>query len=504
MTAPQDGLLWRVTPDATRSIDVGAGARGVAVAGGSVWVANAARGTVTRIDPRSNRVTRCVRVGNAPRALASDGGRLWVTVAAGGGGAPASDAARAASGAVTAPACGGVIAGAGTPQRLIVSDLPLHREGIGADPGRDRVRPAPARVPRRPLQRRLPVVRRLDRQAGRLRAGEVQGECRPVRAHAARRRDRRAVQLRLRARAARDDEPRPAARWRRSRRPTRWRADEPGAGRGAGSSRGSTRPDAATTPASWAPTTARAPRSRSSPATRGSGGWRSCTTTTTTDGRSAARRAGGAPARGRRRRPVPRRPQAGRRARAGARASHRARPARTRCSTPASRSGPLQKEKPGFALVREVARRLGNDMPVLGPDSWADGPAVFEALGRWARNIHLSVPGVPLERLGPAGRRFVAEFRETQPGGLVTSDAVYFAQATELLLAAIARSDGSRSSVTESCSRPTSRTGSSATSASTPTATSGRGRTRSPASRLAPAPSTASPVADLEAIISPP
>ncbi len=115
--------------------------------------------------------------------------------------------------------------------------------------------------------------------------------------------------------------------------------------------------------------------------------------------------------------------------------------------------GPLQKEKPGFALVREVRRRLGNDMPVLGPDSWAVGPEAFEGLGRWARNIHLSVPGVPLERLGPAGRRFVAEFRETQPGGIVTSDAVYFAQATELLLAAIARSDGSRSSVTRAAAR---------------------------------------------------
>ena len=55
---------------------------------------------------------------------------MWVSVAAGGGGAPARDAARAASGAVTAPSCGEVVAGAGTPQRLIVSDLPLHQQGI--------------------------------------------------------------------------------------------------------------------------------------------------------------------------------------------------------------------------------------------------------------------------------------------------------------------------------------------------------------------------------------
>src|SRR5215204_4211911 len=104
--------------------------------------------------------------------------------------------------------------------------------------------------------------------------------------------------------------------------------------------------------------------------------------------------------------------------------------------------GPLQEEPPGFTLVREFRRRLGVDVPILGPDSWADGAAVLSALGRYARNIHFSYPGLPLERLGPEGRRFVAEFGATQPGGFVTLDAVYAAQATELLLDAIARSDG--------------------------------------------------------------
>ena len=39
------------------------------------------------------------------------------------------------------------------------------------------------------------------------------------------------------------------------------------------------------------------------------------------------------------------------------------------------------------------------------------------------------------------------EFGATQPGGVVTLDALYTAQATEVLLDAIARSDGSRASV---------------------------------------------------------
>jgi ABC-type branched-subunit amino acid transport system substrate-binding protein len=100
--------------------------------------------------------------------------------------------------------------------------------------------------------------------------------------------------------------------------------------------------------------------------------------------------------------------------------------------------------------LRELERRLGGDLPILGPDSWADGPAVVEELGRYARNVHFTYPGVPLERLPPEGRRFVAEFGATQPGGFVTSDAVFAAQATEILLDAIARSDGGRASVTRS------------------------------------------------------
>ena len=99
-------------------------------------------------------------------------------------------------------------------------------------------------------------------------------------------------------------------------------------------------------------------------------------------------------------------------------------------------------------LLREFRRQLGGDVPILGPDSFADGPIVFDALGRDARNILFTFQGVPLERLGPEGRRFVEEFGATQPGGIVTPDAVYAAEATEILLDAIARSDGSRASVT--------------------------------------------------------
>ena len=99
--------------------------------------------------------------------------------------------------------------------------------------------------------------------------------------------------------------------------------------------------------------------------------------------------------------------------------------------------------------MKEVRRRLGSDVLILGPDAWIEGSAVFDELGDDARGIHASLQGVPVQRFGAAGQRFAEEFGATQPGAVVTADAVHAAQATEVLLDAIARSDGSRSSVTE-------------------------------------------------------
>jgi branched-chain amino acid transport system substrate-binding protein len=85
---------------------------------------------------------------------------------------------------------------------------------------------------------------------------------------------------------------------------------------------------------------------------------------------------------------------------------------------------------------------------VLAPDGWASGKFVYSHLGRAADGILVFYQGLPLQRLPPAGRRFVREFGASQPGASVSAEAVYAAAATEVLLDAIARSDGSRASVT--------------------------------------------------------
>jgi ABC-type branched-subunit amino acid transport system substrate-binding protein len=70
-------------------------------------------------------------------------------------------------------------------------------------------------------------------------------------------------------------------------------------------------------------------------------------------------------------------------------------------------------------------------------------PAPIAASAHW--NPLSSI--VPLERLSRSGRRLVSQLASTRPGGRVPTWAVYAATATEALLDAIARSDGTRESV---------------------------------------------------------
>ena len=58
---------------------VGAGAKGVAIAAGSVWVANQAALSVTRIDPVTGRTLAVIPVGDGPNSIVGAHGKLWVS-----------------------------------------------------------------------------------------------------------------------------------------------------------------------------------------------------------------------------------------------------------------------------------------------------------------------------------------------------------------------------------------------------------------------------------------
>jgi branched-chain amino acid transport system substrate-binding protein len=97
-------------------------------------------------------------------------------------------------------------------------------------------------------------------------------------------------------------------------------------------------------------------------------------------------------------------------------------------------------------LIEDLRAELGQ-VPIITPDSFAAGDTALE-LGSIGDGILTTVPGIPRSVLPPAGKKFLAEFGDTPafPGQLGAPEA---AQATEVLLDAIARSDGTRASVVE-------------------------------------------------------
>jgi branched-chain amino acid transport system substrate-binding protein len=101
----------------------------------------------------------------------------------------------------------------------------------------------------------------------------------------------------------------------------------------------------------------------------------------------------------------------------------------------------------GAQVVRELRGRLGRDVTLLGNEGFTPIGLLLERAGDAGRGVYVSLNGLTIERLGPEGRRFVRAFAETQPGAEIEPTAVYAAQATEVLLDAIARSDGTRASV---------------------------------------------------------
>jgi len=96
-------------------------------------------------------------------------------------------------------------------------------------------------------------------------------------------------------------------------------------------------------------------------------------------------------------------------------------------------------------LIRDVKAALP-DVEVITPDSFAV-PDTADELGPIGDGLITTVPGLPPSELPPAGQRFLREFgSQTGSPGTGPPEA---AQATEVLLDAIARSDGTRASVVE-------------------------------------------------------
>jgi branched-chain amino acid transport system substrate-binding protein len=96
---------------------------------------------------------------------------------------------------------------------------------------------------------------------------------------------------------------------------------------------------------------------------------------------------------------------------------------------------------------------------VLVRDGVAPPALLKAAAGRAALGVFLTTSGVPTEALPPAGAAFAQRFARTQPGVPVESFSIYAADAADVMLDAIARSDGTRGSVTDELFRTRQRDG---------------------------------------------
>lgn len=89
VTSAPEGTLTRIDPDTERKIGkpipLATGVSGVATGEGAVWVSSPRAGRVLRIDPDDGRVTARIDVGGSPGAIVVGGHRIWVADDDGGG-----------------------------------------------------------------------------------------------------------------------------------------------------------------------------------------------------------------------------------------------------------------------------------------------------------------------------------------------------------------------------------------------------------------------------------
>jgi branched-chain amino acid transport system substrate-binding protein len=102
----------------------------------------------------------------------------------------------------------------------------------------------------------------------------------------------------------------------------------------------------------------------------------------------------------------------------------------------------------GAALVRDLRSVLGKKVRILAPDGFTPIAPFAQLAGPSAEGVMVSFPAVPPEQLRGEGHRFVTRFEQAL-GRPAEAYSVATAQAADVLLDAIARSDGTRGSVTE-------------------------------------------------------
>jgi branched-chain amino acid transport system substrate-binding protein len=103
----------------------------------------------------------------------------------------------------------------------------------------------------------------------------------------------------------------------------------------------------------------------------------------------------------------------------------------------------------GVKLLKDLRSVLGPTLPMAGPDGWTPESATLAA-GSAAQGFYISYAGQPLSKMGPVGKKFISGLRAyAHVKGQMPPYPVYQGQAAQVMLSAIARSNGTRSSVSD-------------------------------------------------------
>jgi YVTN family beta-propeller protein len=101
----------------------------------------------------------------------------------------------------------------------------------------------------------------------------------------------------------------------------------------------------------------------------------------------------------------------------------------------------------GWTLLDNLRARLPPSVALFAPDNFDAGDGEFGLAGRAATGLYISSAGVPVERLDPAAAAFASSFRRAFHQSIHSGAVIAVAQAAQLVLKAIAASDGTRPSV---------------------------------------------------------
>jgi len=101
-------------------------------------------------------------------------------------------------------------------------------------------------------------------------------------------------------------------------------------------------------------------------------------------------------------------------------------------------------------VVRQLRARLRHNVILIAPDGFLPLPELLHVAPRASIGMYVSIAGLSSSALNPSGQVFMRELAANRPGAAPAACYVpEAAQAAEVLLAAIADSDGTRRSVVE-------------------------------------------------------